>query len=452
VRIRPAQNAAREDGFVLIEILVSAMVLTIASAGVIMLLQTTTKTQAEQRHNTEAYALAQEDQARLASMRLASLNRLDQTRTVTLNKTQFQVRSRGVFINDNTSTPSCGEGTSTADYVEITSSVSWYGMDPGEKAKIVSVLSPSNGSLDPNHGTIAFSVKTQLQEPVPNVYVSGGSGAFAGYTDAAGCAVFADLPTGNYTATVSGSGTGMVAKSGEESEKKTISVVGGDTKTENFEFAPPGEIPVQFTYRVGTSGSLPPAKSPAIVAFNSGMSGGTAKTIWSATGEPALSIDAKSLFPFSSSYYLYAGSCAANNPEPEKNPAYAAATANVIAPAGGTAALAKLQLPVLDLLVTRDGSAFAGAMVTVTMADSSCKTPQGAPVRRTYTTNSQGRIANAGGEPATLPWGRYDLCASGSVSGTTRRDRDSDIDVKSLTGPTSHTINLTSGDSSGSCP
>ena len=32
------------------------------------------------------------------------------------------------------------------------------------------------------------------------------------------------------------------------------------------------------------------------------------------------------------SYYLYAGSCSANNPEPEKNPAYAAATANVSIP------------------------------------------------------------------------------------------------------------------------
>lgn len=452
VRLRPAQNATREDGFVLIEILVSAMVLTIASAGVILLLQTTTKTQAEQRHNTEAYALAQEDQARLASLRLASLNRLDQTRTVTLNKTQFQVRSQGVFINDNTSTPSCGEGTSTADYVEITSSVTWNGMDPGEKAKIVSVLSPSNGSLDPNHGTIAFSVKTQLQEPLANIYVTGGSGAFAGYTDAAGCAVFADLPAGDYTATVSGSGTGMVTRSGGESEEKTISVVGGDTKTENFEFAPPGTIPVQFTYRVGTSGSYEPAKAPAIVAFNSGM-GGIAKTIWSTTGEPALSIDAGPLFPFSSSYYLYAGSCAANNPKPEENPAYAAATANVIAPVGGTANPgATLQLPVLDLRVTRDGSAFAGATVTVTMADSSCKTPQGAPVRRTYTTNSEGKIANGAGEPATLPWGRYDLCASGSVSGSTRRDEDDDIDVKSLTGPTSHTINLTSFDPKGSCP
>src|SRR5215467_6665545 len=99
------------------EVLVSAMVLTIATAGVVMLLQTTTTTQAEQRHNTEAYAVAQEDQARLSAMRLSSLNQLDEKRPVTLNKTKFWVRSRGVFINDITSKPTCGEGTSSADYV-----------------------------------------------------------------------------------------------------------------------------------------------------------------------------------------------------------------------------------------------------------------------------------------------------------------------------------------------
>ncbi|HZO06420.1 MAG TPA: hypothetical protein VFB52_08535, partial [Solirubrobacterales bacterium] len=276
----------------LIEILVSAMVLTIASAGVILLLQTTTKTQAEQRNSSEAYALAQEDQARLTSMRLATLNRLDQTRTVTLNKTQFQVRSRGVFVNDSTSIPSCGEGTSSADYVEITSSVTWNGMDPGEKAKIVSVLSPSNGSLDPNHGTIAFSVVTQTQTPLPNVYVSGGNGAFAGYTDALGCAVFTDLPAGNYTASVIG-GPGLVGHDGESTQSEVVPVAGGDTKTVTFEFDSPGAIKVPFKFRVGSSGSYLPSSQPAIVAYNQGMS--AAKVFWTSSGSPEATVTASNL-------------------------------------------------------------------------------------------------------------------------------------------------------------
>lgn len=439
----------------LIEILVSAMVLIIASAGVMVLLQTTTHSQAELRHNSEAYALAQEDQARLASMRLSTLNRLDQTRTVTLNKTEFSVRSRGVFINDNTSKPSCGEGTSTADYVEITSSVSWPGMDPGEKAKIVSVLSPSNGSLDPNNGTIAFSVVTQSQVPVPNVYVSGGSGAFAGYTDASGCAVFADIPAGNYTATVNGEAAGVVNKNGRSTQTEPVPVAGGDTKTVTFEFDRPGTINVGFKYRVGTTGNYLPSSQPAIVAYNQGME--AAKVFWTPTGSPESTVAATPLFPFSSTYFIYGGSCSSNNPDSNgegKNPT---AVANVAAPAGDAAATPAIQLPAYEPLVwsgrnsSNKGSLLAGADVWV--RDDNC-TKSGQPVTRRHTSNSQGTIDDKG-----VPWGVYDLCVDTEPGGSTsnvRRLRYSNVTIQNLAAPTVREFYLGTGTGSvyesGSCP
>jgi len=457
VRLRPAQNTAREEGFVLIEILVSTMVLIIASAGVMVLLQTTTHSQAELRHNSEAYALAQEDQARLASMRLSTLNRLDQTRTVTLNKTPFSVRSRGVFINDNTSKPTCGEGTSSADYVEITSSVSWPGMDPGEKAKIVSILSPSNGSLDPNNGTIAFSVVTQNQAPVPNVYVTGGSGAFAGYTDASGCAVFSDLPAGNYTATLSGEAAGVVNHDGESTMQEKVPVAGGDTQTVTFEFDRPGTIPVKFKYREGTSSTYKESSAASVVAFNSGMK--AAKVFWTADGSAQSAVEAKPLFPFSSTYFIYAGSCSSNNPDPKgegKNPS---AVANVAAPAGGIALAPQIQLPAYDPTVwsgpnsSNKGSALANADVWV--RDTTCTNKSGQLVTRRYTTNSLGKLPDLG-----LPWGTYTVCADtepGSLTSGVRRQRlASPVTVQNLAGPTTSNFYLGTGSGSvyesGSCP
>lgn len=435
----------------LIEILVSAMVLVVASAGVVAVLQSTTKTQAEQRHNTEAYALAQEDQARLASTRLATLNHLDQTRTVALNQIQFKVRSLGVFINDATSTPSCGEGTSSADYVEITSIVTWPGMDPGERAKIVSILSPSNGSLDPNNGTLAISVKNLLQVPMPNVYASGGSGAFAGYTDAAGCAVFPDLPTGNYTATISGEAAGLVNKDGKYSEQKTVPVAGGDTKTVNFEFDAPGTIPVSFKYRVGSSGEFKTATADSVVAYNPGMS--AAKAIWTSGVAREATVNATPLFPFSSTYLLYTGSCASNNPDPEgKNPGAAAALANVVAPAGGTTAPVTLQLPALELIVKKSGVALAGAKVTIT--DKVCKESQGNFVKRIYTSNEAGMpsTSSTGIAELGLPWGTYELCASANISGSNRRKKVTSVTVQNLAAAAASTIDLGSGTESGTCP
>lgn len=432
----------------LIEILVSALVLTIASIGVVSLLQATTRTQAELRHSSEAYALAQEDQARMASMRLASLNKLDNTRPVTVGNTTFQVRSRGVFVNDNTSTPSCGEGTSSADYVEITSVVTWTGMDPGEKAKIVSILSPSNGSLDPNHGTLAVSVKTKPQVAVPNAYVYGSGGAFAGYSDAFGCAVFPDLPSGDYTLSVSGEGIGMVNKNGSYLDSKKITVVGGDTKTENFEFDRPGTVPVNFKVRVGSTGSFEAAKADSVMAAHVEMT--QARALWAPGEARALTVNATPLYPFTSKYRLYAGACGNNNPDPEGKGLNAAAVADVQAPVGGTALPVTLQLPALDLTVKNGAALVAGAKVTVT--DKNCKDPKGNYVKRTYTSNAEGKLSSSSTGPVEpgLPWGSYELCASANISGN-RKKTISTQNVQNLAAATTATIDLSSGYTSSTC-
>jgi Tfp pilus assembly protein PilV len=444
VTITPAQSPAAESGFVLIEILVSAVVLVIASAGVITLLQTSVRSQSEGRHSSEAYALAQEDQARLASMRLAALNRLDETRTVSLSGTEFKVRSTGVFVNDATSTASCGEGTSSADYVQITSTVTWPRMTSPEKAKIESVLSPSNGSLDPNNGTIAFSVKNQQQVAVPNVSILGGSGAFSGLTDAAGCGVFTDLPAGDYSTTVSGASLGLVNKDGLASVQETLSVTGGDVKTFNYEFDYPGAIPVNFQYWDPVAAKLVPSTADSIVANNTGMK--QARVFGAPAGTRSPAIEAKPLFPFSSAYTVYAGSCASNHPDPEgKNPGAAAAMANVVAPAGGSAQPVTLQLPALELVVKRGSELLKGAKVTIT--DRVCKDASNNLLKRTYTSNEKGLPSNSstGLAELGLPWGGYDLCASAFISGGNRREKVSNVTVQSLTSTPTVTIDLGSG-------
>ena len=449
MRLRHALNPAREEGFVLIEIMVSALVLIAASAGVMVLLQTTTHSQADLRNSSEAYALAQEDQARLASMRLSTLNRLDETRTVTLNNTKFSVRSRGVFVNDTTSRPSCGEGTSSADYVEITSSVSWPGMNPGERSKIVSILSPSNGSLDPNRGTIAFSVVTQNQTPVSNVYISGGSGAFAGYTDAYGCAVFADLPAGNYTASVNGEGAGVVNKDGKYTQTESVPVAAGDTKTVTFEFDRPGTINVGFSYRIGTGSTFAASSSDALVLYHPNMEGGTARVLGTPGGSRVATISAAPLFPFSSTYTVYGGSCTSNDP------GTGAGKVSVAAPRGGSASVT-VQLPAFDPVVwsgtssSSKGSPLAKADVWI--RDTTCKAGSNLVTRR-YTTNSEGRLPDLG-----LPYGTYTVCADTEpgtgTTGVRRQKLASSVSVKSLTAPTTANLYLGSGGSgveSGSC-
>jgi len=78
VRTPPAQNrSGPEDGFILIEVLVSALILAIVAAAVLAVLSSTTHSAASERVRSQAAALAQEDQARMRTMRIGTLNRLE---------------------------------------------------------------------------------------------------------------------------------------------------------------------------------------------------------------------------------------------------------------------------------------------------------------------------------------------------------------------------------------
>ena len=142
-----------EAGFALIEILISGVVAVIATGAVFTLMQATARTAGDQRKRTQAYAVAQEDQARLRAMRLPSLNRLNETRTVTVDGTEFTVVSTGTFANDVTGLLTCGNGTSSADYVKIASKVTWANMGATPPTEIRSIVAPPSGSLKPNSGT-----------------------------------------------------------------------------------------------------------------------------------------------------------------------------------------------------------------------------------------------------------------------------------------------------------
>jgi len=430
---------------VLIEILVSALVLTVASIGVVALLQTTTRSQAELRNSSEAYALAQEDQARMASMRLASLNKLDKTRDIQVGSTLFHVRSKGVFINDKTSTPSCGEGTSSADYVEITSIVTWNGMSSGEKAKIVSILSPSNGSLDAKNGTLAIGVTTKQQTPIVGAKVT--VGPYTGTTDYLGCAVFADLPKGDYTATVDGSGNppGVVSTIGSYTQSKEVTVEATETKTEKFEADRPGTTQATFQYRDPVSGQLVPGKADSVMVTHAEMPG--VRAIWSADGTRQAAVPLAPLFPFTSPYRLYAGFCGESNPDPEKkglNPtAFASATAirdnhTVVAP--------PIQLPVYNPTIWSGTSSSSKGVplenADVRITDAKCK-KNGFSVTREYTTNTAGKLTELG-----LPWGTYNICVDTKLGNETTgvlKRTATNVEIKDLASATTADFYMGSG-------
>lgn len=437
----------------LIEVLASAVVLLIVSGGVFGLVQAMSHSSAEDRHRSEAFAISQEDQARLRTMRLSALNGFTQTREVTLNGSNFTVRSTAAFVNDTTSASSCGTPeASTADYVLISSEVTWPRMGSTKPAKIESIIAPSKVlSLDPSHGTLTVAARTALGKPLAGLNLAGtglstGTGPFSGITSELGCTMFADLAAGNYS--LLPSGTNLVDKDGKPPAATEVSVVRRGTNTVTLEYDHPGTIPVSF--ETIFQGKPIAAKADSVFVFNTGMT--TAKAFSTTGAVREAEVKATPLFPFSSPYSVYAGSCSANNPNPEGKAGApgAAGVANVTVTAEGTVP-AKVQIPALELTVKNGAALIKGAKVTIT--DKNCKDSKGNPVKRTYSTNVSGNQSAPASEVAEpgLPWGTYEVCASAKIGASFKRKKISTVTVQNLTVPALATIDLASGTESGEC-
>jgi hypothetical protein len=387
----------------------------------------------------------------MRSMRISDLANLNQTRTVTEQGTNYTVVSRGEYVTDTTGTASCDEGTASADYIRITSTVTWPAIGSRPAVVTEGIVSPSSGSIASDRGALAIEVRDAQDNGIPGVPVSGsGAGSFSGTTGSTGCVIIGNLPEGDYTLSVSGLASGLIDHDGNPPDNIPTSVIGQSTNTVVLQFAEPGSIPVSFTTR-NSSGNLVASQADSVIVFNTGMS--TPKT-FGTPGTPATTITANNLFPFSSPDAVYAGTCQGDNPNPndDEPPPVPQAVADVIVPAGGSAP-ATIQLPALFITVRSGTSSFnPGSLVsgaTVRVADRNCPDDPTTGFQRTFTTNSQGTLANPG-----LPYSDYDVC----VGNSSKHKTVTNVSVKNMTsGTTLSTFYLgtsvgSNGWVSGACP
>jgi Tfp pilus assembly protein PilV len=440
-------DPSSEEGFTIIEVIVTGLVVVTAMIATFGALESASRAGSEQRHHTEAYSVAQKDQARMRGLKISQLSGLDQTTTVAAGDTDYSVHSVGAFVNDATGTASCDEGTSSSDYITITSTVSWPSIGSRPPTVIKSIVAPPNGSLAEDRGALSVVVRNAAGVGIAGIGLSGsGAGTFSGSTGSTGCVLFTNLPEGNYTLTPS-TASGVVDANGLAPAPLTVSVVGQSTNTVVLRYDTPGSIKVSFTTRI--SGSVQPTTADSIVVFNTGMAqAATFGTI----GTNAGFLIATPLFPFTSPDAVYAGNCTANNPDPTDltNPPAAAAMADVNVISNQTVN-ATIQLPALDLTVkSGNSSASPGSNVTgaaVKIKDNFC-TVGANPVTRNYTTNTSGKLPNPG-----MPYSTYDVCAY--QSSTNRRNTLTGVPVQTTATDTARTIYLGStaaGIQTGACP
>lgn len=386
LRVRPLRD---ERGFMLIEVLVSVMLLTIVAAGIYGGLTGASQTSGINKHRSQATQIAQQDQDRMRAMAVSELSNYRDSTTSTIGNVTYTIASTASWITDDTGSASCTAGQAAAHYLRIASSVTWPGM-PIPPVTVESVVAPPAGSFGTNLGSLAVQVRDRDGNGEPGVTVSlAGAKSYTDVTNSAGCVLWGYLPVSATRYTVAIAKAGYVDPSGVATPQQQVDVVGASTVTLAFDYDLGGRITATYQTLTRSGGTAVAANDTAFSAINSHMS------VPVTFGDGALhaSYTSSVVFPFADPYGVYAGSCRGADPTTLSLPAQLAQV-----DPGGTAAVTVLEPPI-DLKILNSGAGIQGATVVLTATGSGCSA-----VYRGTTPDTTGALS------FRVPYGSYSAC------------------------------------------
>jgi Tfp pilus assembly protein PilV len=421
----------REGGWILVEVLWSALILVIIVGAVLTALNTSTAASGLSRSRSVAMTLAEQDQERLRSYRAIDLSNFYETRLVALGGRSYSVTSLTEWVRDSNGEPvSCTNGTVNADYLLVSSSVTSPTL-AGRTVRLRTLFAPPVGSFGPTQGTLAVKLEDYLAAPVQNVDVAiTGPDSALLPTNGLGCAIFGYIPAGSYN--VSLDKAGWVDAAGTTQVTKSGTVTGGNVNAITLQYDRAAQIAVTFDTAAGAGGATS-SSATSITVANSGVPPSGERRFSSSIRQST--INATGLFPFSSGYAVYAGNCPGANPQAD-DPAYFQSHPGFVQTSPGGTYAATVRVPAINLAVTRLGLPVQSAHVVLTAIGAGCSE------RTVGTTAAGGALA----EPA-MPFGTYSVCADDG----TRRATAPNVDNTSSDGTATIALELLTGATSGVC-
>jgi Tfp pilus assembly protein PilV len=433
---RQSRTVSDERGFLLIEVMISAMLVALIAVGSFSAFDVSGRVQSDERDRAQAVTLAQQDEERLRGLTSAELSSLNEENPVTIQKVKYTIVSKATFVSDTTGAESCSEEEG-ADYFKTTSEVRWATI--GKRPPIVQtglVAPPAGGELEvvANDGRGGFTSGMNI--------TGTGPAGFSGTTPASGCLIFGPLEEGTYT--VNASQTGYVGIDGETEvpvANRARSVTGQTTATDPLVFNKAGKIEAKPETAPSTLGG---AQTINVVVGQTGMS--TNRTLLASTSgyTTATTITSpQTFFPFPTGYTIYAGTCAANLPS-------ASGGTNLSTPTlepGGTVSQKVIEPGMIVLLYKgKEGNATAkeGLIskpeILIKDTDSGCDNTSYKVNTVTAPNTTTGDLEKPG-----LPYGKYTVCAN-FLKGSTKTHASATVENKNISIGT--TVNLYEGGSS----
>jgi Tfp pilus assembly protein PilV/5-hydroxyisourate hydrolase-like protein (transthyretin family) len=410
--LTPPRRFGSEDGSMLVEVLVSALLVGVMAAAFFGALSGASRVSGTSKARAIAAALAQNDQERLRSMPVAALTALNTTSTKPVAGVDYQVTSKAEWVADATqSNTDCTANGAAADYMRITSTVTPKNITSLAPVVVTSTVTPAPGTFN-NLGALVVSVvdRNSVGEAGRTVNISGPANDSA-ITNAQGCAFFGYEPVGDYNVTTSA--VGYVDIKGNSIGTTTASVGNETTASAQIQYDLAGAASLTFETEALTK---VPASSPATYAVTKKPAPAWTVTVnhgslprilgpgypsgSSFTTPAALStIAAPKLFPFTDPYGIYAGSCTYNDPG-TLTPAPTGSSLTVLPGKLDHTLTTPVRVPAVNVLATQNGSPTAGMWVKITSQTASC----GIFSIRSQT-NADGLLDNPG-----LPYGKYNIC------------------------------------------
>lgn len=441
-----------ERGSLLVEVMVGCLVLGITTVAVLDGLDGAQATGRANKDRTEYATLAQQDIERLRSMPITALANLDQTRTVTVGAVNYTVRSEADWVRDASGVVSCTDDNAQAEYLRLRSTVS-SPASADQPVTETTLLTPAPGAFSATAGTAAVRLTDRDGNPLEGVTVAmTGPSSISSITNELGCAIFAFIPQGNYTAQV----TTGVSWTNATPATATVTVNAGRTSLAQIEIDQAASIRAFFQTPGGTRASA--AWNAMTMAHAKLPSPGSKTYPQVASSTRVTAIDATTLFPHRDAYGVYAGKCLENNPafwDPDYfvpgGPGYVA-----LGPGDNLVAV-DVVMPTLAITVTK--SSTRPATVTARQIDDA---DPGAVCNELFAWPTAPSGATTVTFQLQLPFGKYRICVD---DGTNRKQSGSYSPVSSSipehhnltppTGPLAQTdavnMNDSTGRTSGQC-
>lgn len=449
-RLSGRAKAGSQDGFLLIEVLVSALLLGLIAAATVTGLQAVDDSTSNQRFHNEALLLAAQAQEQLRSSPVSALEKLitnPRTYTDTVDNTRYTITQEVHELNGKEETTGCTvveHGAYVAPNFRVTTKVWWNKLTEEHPVKESSIITPpTSSSLQVNVDNAPSPTAGVAEVTVIVTYDAFETGTpikLEGTTASQGCVFFTGIRATAATVEIAEKSRFVTPSGALKVPSQEVSIAPDITTRDAVTYDAGGAIAANFAYEGKTEYASKKVTGDTFVVANTEMglapelevgtagtfsyeSGGeehyTAKTgTYATSGVTAQGghYEHGDLFPFPSAWAVYAGDCAANNPaivtKGAVNPGE-----GVVTPGGTTAVAAPVSFVKVEALkgTEKHPSTSYTEGRQVMIIDTSCSkaSPLPSTPNNAASVNYEHtqKLASGTLEYPFQPFGRFELCA-----------------------------------------